>query len=454
MKSQRQEILNNNIRGLLFKFSLPAVIGMVISALYNFIDTIFVGNGVGSIAIAALTIVFPIQIIMLAIGLMIGVGAASVISRGLGRGDEKLASKAGGNAFIINIVINTVLMAMAFIFLDDILKFFGASAAVLPYARDYLSVILFGFIFFSFSLAANHIIRAEGRPRAAIYPMVIGAVLNIILDPIFIFVLKMGVRGVAIATIISQFVSVCYIILYFYFGKSIFRPNGKMFNFDWEIIKNILKIGFPSFLMAIIDSVIFLVFNRAILYYGNDNYIAIAGITIRIVDLAVMPIIGISYGFSTIASFNYGAKLYTRVKKVLGETIIWTACIASIGFIATMFFPQYLLRIFTDNTQVINNGIVPMRIIVMFLPILGFLIVGGTLFQAIGKPIPALIINFSRQVIFLIPAIFILPMFFGLNGVFLSWPVSDFLSFVVTVVFVMRELRVINRTNKQLDISI
>ena len=454
MKSQRQEILNNNIRGLLFKFSLPAVIGMVISALYNFIDTIFVGNGVGSIAIAALTIVFPIQIIMLAIGLMIGVGAASVISRGLGRGDEKLASKAGGNAFIINIVINTVLMAMAFIFLDDILKFFGASAAVLPYARDYLSVILFGFIFFSFSLAANHIIRAEGRPRAAIYPMVIGAVLNIILDPIFIFVLKMGVRGVAIATIISQFVSVCYIILYFYFGKSIFRPNGKMFNFDWEIIKNILKIGFPSFLMAIIDSVIFLVFNRAILYYGNDNYIAIAGITIRIVDLAVMPIIGISYGFSTIASFNYGAKLYTRVKKVLGETIIWTACIASIGFIATMFFPQYLLRIFTDNTQVINNGIVPMRIIVMLLPILGFLIVGGTLFQAIGKPIPALIINFSRQVIFLIPAIFILPMFFGLNGVFLSWPVSDFLSFAVTVVFVMRELRVINRTNKQLDISI
>ena len=453
MESQRQEILNNNLRGLLFRFSLPAIIGMVISALYNFIDTIFVGNGVGSIAIAALTIVFPIQIIMLAIGLMIGVGAASVISRGLGKEDEKLASKAGGNAFIINVVINAALMIIAFIFLDDILKFFGASAAVLPYARDYLSVILFGFVFFSFSLAANHIIRAEGKPRAAIYPMVIGAVLNIILDPIFIFVLKMGVKGVALATIISQFVSVCYIILYFYFGKSIFRPKIGMFKLDWKIIKNILIIGFPSFLMAIIDSVIFLVFNRAILYYGNDNYIAIAGITIRIVDLIVMPIIGISYGFSTIASFNYGAKLYDRVKKVLGEAVIWTASIASIGFIAMMFFPKYLLRIFTDNTQVINNGILPMRIIVMFLPILGFLIVGGTLFQAIGKPIPALIINFSRQVIFLIPAIFILPMFFDLNGVFLSWPVSDLLSFVVTVVFVLRELRIINRTATELSVS-
>ena len=453
MDSQRQEILNNNLRGLLFKFSLPAIIGMVISALYNFIDTIFVGNGVGSIAIAALTIVFPIQIIMLAIGLMIGVGAASVISRGLGKGDEKLASKAGGNAFIINVVINAVLMILAFIFLDDVLKFFGASAAVLPYARDYLSVILFGFVFFSFSLAANHIIRAEGKPRAAIYPMVIGAVLNIILDPIFIFGLKMGVKGVALATIISQFVSVCYVILYFYFGKSIFRPKTGMFKLDWKIIKNIFIIGFPSFLMAIIDSVIFLVFNRAILYYGNDNYIAIAGITIRIVDLIVMPIIGISYGFSTIASFNYGAKLYTRVKKVLGEAIIWTTCIASMGFIAMMFFPKYLLRIFTDNTQVINNGILPMRIIVMFLPILGFLIVGGTFFQAIGKPIPALIINFSRQVIFLIPAIFILPIFFNLNGVFLSWPISDLLSFVVTLVFVLIELKIINRTNAQLDIS-
>lgn len=453
MKSQRQEILNNNLRGLLFKFSLPAIIGMVISALYNFIDTIFVGNGVGSIAIAALTIVFPIQIIMLAIGLMIGVGAASVISRGLGKGDEKLASKVGGNAFIINVVINAVLMIIAFIFLDDILKFFGASAVVLPYARDYLSVILFGFVFFSFSLAANHIIRAEGKPRAAIYPMVIGAVLNIILDPIFIFGLKMGVKGVALATIISQFVSVCYIILYLYIGKSIFRPKTGMFKLDWKIIKNIFIIGFPSFLMAIIDSVIFLVFNRAILYYGNDNYIAIAGITIRIVDLIVMPIIGISYGFSTIASFNYGAKLYARVKKVLGEAIIWTTCIASMGFIAMMFFPKYLLRIFTDNTQVINNGILPMRIIVIFLPILGFLIVGGALFQAIGKPIPALIINFSRQVIFLTPAIFILPIFFNLNGVFLSWPVSDLLSFAVTVVFVLRELRIINRITVENGIS-
>ncbi len=445
MKSQKDRILNDDLRALLYKFSIPSVIGMVISALYNFIDTIFVGNGVGAIGIAALTIVFPIQIIMLAIGLMIGVGSASIISRGLGRGNEKLAAKAVGNAIIANIIVNAFLMVISFIFIDDILRFFGASANVMPYARDYLSIILFGFVFFSFSLAANHIIRAEGRPRAAIYPMIIGAVLNIILDPIFIFVFKMGVKGVAFATIISQVVSVCYIVFYFYFGKSIFKLKKSMFRIDLGLIKNIFTIGFPSFLTAITDSVIFLIFNRAILHYGNDTYIAIAGITTRITDLIVMPMLGISYGFSTIASFNYGAKLYIRVKKIFREAVIWTSLLAVIGFIMAMFFPQLLFRIFTDNTQVINNGIVPMRIIVMLFPILGFLIVGGSLFQAIGKPVPALIINFSRQVIFLLPAIFILPIFLGLNGVFLSWPVADFLSFIVTIVFILIEIRIINK---------
>jgi Na+-driven multidrug efflux pump len=211
-------------------------------------------------------------------------------------------------------------------------------------------------------------------------------------------------------------------------------------------MKNILTIGFPSFLTAIIDSVIFLIFNRAILYYGNDTYIAIAGITIRVLDFITKPIVGISYGFSTIAGFNYGAKLYKRVKVILREAILWTTVIALIGFIATIFFPEWLYRIFTDNTQVINNGILPMRIIVSLLPMLGFLVVSGMLFQAIGKPLPALIINISRQLIFLLPAILILPLFFGLNGVFLSWPVSDFLSFIVTLFLIIIELRLMNRT--------
>src|SRR4030065_618807 len=392
IESQREQILSGNLRMLLFKFSLPGIIGMVVSALYNFVDTIFVGQGVGSLAIAALTYGFPIQIVMLAIGLMVGVGGASIISRALGKNDHELAAKAGGNAFVLNILINSLLMIPAFIFSDKILIFFGASKDVLPYARDYLSIILFGFIFFSFSLAANHIIRAEGKPRAAVYPMIAGAVLNIILDPIFSFV---------------------YIIIYTFYGKSIFRPRISMLTPNLRIMKNFLFIGFPSFLMAIIDSVIFLIYNRAIVYYGNDLYIAIAGIVIRIIDLTVMPILGISYGFSTIASFNYGAKLYARVRRVFGEALLWTTVIATTGFLAAMFFPKQLLGIFSSDPELINMGVLPMRIIVVFLPLLGFLIVGGVIFQSIGKPLPALIIELSRQGIVLIPAIFILPLFFG-----------------------------------------
>lgn len=445
MEPERENILTGNLRTLLFKFSLPSVIGMLISALYNFTDTIFVGNGVGHLGIAALTIVLPMQIIMLAIGLMVGAGASSIISRALGKGDRELAKKAGGNAFLLNLTINIIFMVLTFFFIDEILLFFGASSEVLPYGRDYLSIILFGFVFFSFSLSSNYIIRAEGRPRAAMYPMIIGAVLNIILDPIFIFVLKMGVRGVAIATIISQFVSSLFIILYFIYSKSIFKPKLRIFKPEKILIKNILSIGFPSFMMALMDSIIFILFNKALLYYGGDLYIAIVGISIRIIDLVVMPIIGIAHGFSTIASFNYGAGSFKRVKKVLGEAILWTSIIGAIGFIATMFFPEQLLGIFSNDAGLINKGIIPMRIIVIMFPTMGFLIVGGSLFQAIGKPIPALINTLFRQVIFLIPAIFLMPLFFGLHGVMMAWPVSDFLALIVTGIFILREFRILNK---------
>jgi len=448
MDSRRHHILNDNIRTLLFKFSLPAIVGMVISSLYNIVDTLFVGRGVGPIAIAALTIVLPIQIIMMAIGFMIGSGSASIISRSLGKKKKDTAINTAGNAILLNLAINIVLMVISFIFIDKFLIFFGASKEVLPYAKDYMRIILLGFIFLSFSICSNNIIRAEGRPRAAMYSMVIGAVLNITLDPIFIFVFKMGTRGVAIATIISQIASCIYIIFYFMSRESIFHFSPAMFKIKKDLIKNILLIGFPSFLMAVIDSVIFLIFNRAILYYGNDLYMAISGITIRIIDFTLMPIIGIAQGFSTIIGFNYGAKLYLRVKSVLRKAVGWTTAIASVGFIMIMFFPKPLLSLFSGGNEIIANSVLPMRIIATFLPLLGFLTIGGSLFQAIGKPSPALIITLSRQLLFLIPSILILPLFFGLNGVWLSWPVSDFFAFLVTSIFVYKEIKIINKTLK------
>jgi putative MATE family efflux protein len=442
---EREIILNGNLRKLLFKFSLPATIGLVVSALYNVVDTLYVGHGVGPLAIAGLAIVLPIQILMFAVGMMIGAGSGSIISRSLGRNDKHKAILTAGNGIILNFVISIIFMIPCYFLMDRILIFFGASRDVIVYSKDYMSVILFGFMFQSFDIAGNSIIRAEGRPRASMYVLILGAALNIILDPIFIFVFKMGVKGAAIATVISQIISTAYILLYFMFGKSIFKLNLKMFKPDIPIIKEILKIGFPSFLMGIVDSIIFILFNRAILKYGNDLYIAVMGISIRIMDVTIMPIIGIAQGFSTIIGFNYGAKKYDRVKFILRESFLWTTIISAISFILIFGFPKLMLSIFSSNKDMVAIGIFPLRITTALFITLGIQIIGGSFFQSIGKAVPALILNISRQVIFLIPGIIILPLFFKLNGVWFSLPLSDFLSTTLTLFFIANELKLIKK---------
>ncbi len=443
MDLERKLILNGDLKKLLFKFSLPAIIGLVFSSLYNVIDTLFVGHGIGPLAIAGLAIVLPIQILMFAVGFMIGNGSASIISRSLGAKDRAKAAKTAGNALILNFVLSIIMMLVFYLFMDKILVFFGASPEVLPYSRDYLSFIIFGFIFYSFDVLGNNLIRSEGRPRAAMYSLVIGAVLNIILDPIFIFVFKMGVKGAAIATIISQAVNMIFIIFYFNLSKSVFRFNFKIFKLDFKLILEILKIGFPSFLMSMADSIIFILFNRAIMQYGSDLHIAIVSIAMRVMDIAMMPIIGIAQAFSTITGFNYGANNFIRVKQVLKEAFIWTTIISALSFILIFGFPELLMKIFSSDSNMINIGVLPIRIISVFFITLGVQIIGGSFFQAIGKAIPALILNISRQVIFLIPAIIIMPNFLGLNGVWLSMPFSDLMSTILTVIFIIYELKVI-----------
>jgi len=445
MKSKRELLLNGNITSLLFKFSAPAVIGMVTGALYNIVDTIFVGRGVGYLAIAALSIVLPLQLIIIGIGTMTGVGSASIVSRALGRNRKDIAQNVFGNAVVLNFLISAFCMVFIYIFMDKCLVFFGASPQVLPYARDYTSIILAGFIFFSFSISGNNYIRAEGNPRAAMYVMAIGAIINIILDPIFIFVFGMGIKGAAVATVISQVISSMYVILYILFGGSIFRLNISIFKVKFSAMKEILSLGFPSFMRSAMASIITLIFNKLLLFYGSDMYIAIMGIGLRMISLIQMPLIGITQGFSTIVSFNYGAKLYTRVKKVLGMAVIWAIVIAGVGFLAMMIFPRFVISLFSSDANLINEGINILRIVIVFLPIIGVQILGGGFFQAVGKAAPALIITISRQVLFLIPAAFLLPLIFGLNGVWISVPVSDFLSVVVTVVLISKEIKIFNK---------
>ncbi|MFO7929571.1 MAG: MATE family efflux transporter [Candidatus Humimicrobiaceae bacterium] len=445
MVSKREIILNNKINSLLFRFSAPAIMGMIVGALYNIVDAIFVGKGAGPMAIAALSIVFPVQLIMMAVGIMIGIGGASIISRALGRKEKELAANTFGNGIILNITFSIIFLSLCYVFMDQLLIFFGASARVMPYARSYMEIVLFGMLFFSFAVSANNLIRAEGSPKSAMLVMVIGALSNIILDPIFIFAMDLGIRGAAIATVISQFFSAVYVFGYYLAGKGFFKLKLSIFRINLNIMKETISVGFPSFLRASASSVILLMFNRILGYYGNDLYIAIIGIGLRMVSLIQMPIVGITQGFSTIAGFNYGAKLIPRVKKVLGAALVWSGVIAFSGFIAVMFFTREILGLFSNSPLLVNMGILPLRTVVIFLPFIGLQIIGGGLFQAIGKPVPALVITVSRQLLFLIPALIGLPVLLGLTGVWIAIPVADFLSIIVTALWLYREINIFNK---------
>ncbi len=446
MEEQKKQILSENLRLLLFKFSAPTITGMVIIALYNFVDTLFVGNAVGPDAIAGLTVVLPVMIFIVAIGLLTGVGSASIVSRSLGRGDNNKAITAGGDGIILNTILNVIIIIPIFIFSENILKFLGASSQVLPYSRDYLDIMLLGFIFLSFSINGTNLIRAEGRPRASMYEMLIGAILNIILDYFFVIIFGWGVKGAALATVISHIASAAYIFIFFMSRSSIFHLRLNMFKINKSISGEILKLGTPSFLMEIVGSVVFLLFIKFVSRYGGDVYITITGIGIRIVDLIFMPIVGISQGFSPLVGFNYGAKLYSRVKRVLREAFIWASVITLSGFIVMVVFPEFLIGIFTTDVDVIEKGAAPLRFIAMLAPLWSFPILGSAFFQAIGKARPSLVITLSRDLFFFIPSVFILPLFFGLTGVWASWPVTDFSCFLITVIFLVKEIKVINKS--------
>ncbi|MCG9479830.1 MAG: MATE family efflux transporter [Actinomycetia bacterium] len=445
MEPKQDNILKGKITSLLLSFSAPAIIGMVVGALYNIVDTIFVGRSSGALAIAALSIVFPIQLIMMSVGTMIGVGGASVISRSLGNKNPQRAARTLGSGVILNLLFSGTLVVLSYIFMDQLLIFFGASDQVMVYARQYMGIILIGLFFFSFSITGNNFIRAEGSPRASMYLMIIGATANIVLDFLFIFVFGMGIRGAAIATVISQGLSCAYILAYYLRGKNFVKIDISCFRFRPGLMKEIMGVGLPSFIRSSMSSVIILIFNRALGYYGNDLYIAVMGIGFRMLSLIQMPIIGINQGFSTIASFNYGAQLHARVKMVLAISTIWVTAIGAAGAIGVLVFTRQLLGLFSNSPLLINMGINPLRITMTFLPFLGLQIIGGGLFQAIGKPAPALIITMLKQFLFLIPAILGLPLILGLKGVWLSIPVAEFLAIIVTLVWVFKEVGTFNR---------
>ena len=440
MKNNNHILADERVGRLLVKLSTPAIVGMFVMALYNLVDTIFVGRGIGSLAIAGITIVFPIQMVVMAIAMMLGIGGASIISRSLGAGDYEKANKTFGNVLTMVIVFGLLMATLGNIFIDDLLQLFGATGNILPFARDYAQIILIGTIFFSFSMASNNIIRSEGRAKVAMTTMLISAILNIILDPIFIFGFGWGIRGVALATVLSQMTTVLYLIYYFSTGKSSLKIHVKDFILSKKIVIETFAIGSASFIRQISGSVLVVIMNNTLKIYGGDLSIAAFGIIHRLLMFVAMPIFGIAQGLQPITGFNYGAKRFDKVKRALSLSIKSATIVGFIGAIILIVFPDKLLSVFTRDQELLAIGCRALRIYIFALPLFGFQVVGTTLFQSIGKAKQALWLTVSRQLA-MIALILTLSRIFYLDGVWFSFPIVDFLFFFVTLAFYLPQMR-------------
>ncbi len=438
---KRHILANDNILKLLFKLSAPATIGMAAMAMFNIVDTIFVGRGIGSLAIAALSIVFPIQMFLLAVGQMIGIGAASLISRSLGAHDYDKANKTLGNVVLIVISFALIITILGSVFITELLTLFGATDTIIGYAKDYMQVILFGSLFFIFLVTGNNIIRSEGKAKIAMITMLVAAGMNIILDPIFIFALNLGIRGAALATIISQFITSMYIFRFFIAKKSILVFRVKDIIPDLKIIKEIFVVGISAFSQQVAASILIIVINNSLGYYGGEIYIAVYGIINRLLRFVLMPIFGIAQGMQPIAGFNYGRKDYRKSWRAIKLAIIAATTVSTLGFIILMTTPNILIGIFTTDTELIDKAVRSLRLMIMAFPIVGYQIVSSVAFQAMGKALPALVLSLSRQIILLIPLVLILPRLFDVYGIWIAFPISDVLATMITSILIFKQYR-------------
>ena len=450
MNTRARMLGEESISKVLFKLSVPATIGMVVQALYNLVDTIFVGRALGPESvqgIAGITIAFPIQMIIMGIALTIGIGSASIISRSLGSKDYRRADIALGNAISAILILSALVTVLGSIYIVPLLKLFGATETILPFAYDYTRIILYGTLVFAFSMTVNNIVRAEGNAKVAMLTMVISAGLNIILDPIFIFGLDMGIEGAAIATVISQAVSAIYLAHYFSSGMSSLNFHVGDLVPHPDVFMETISIGASSFARSASGSLMIIVINNALAIYGGDIPIAVFGVVNRLFMFTFMPMIGIVQGLQPIVGFNYGAKNFERVVSSTALAIKVTTVISIAGFMLLFLFPSQLFSIFTTDQQLIDAGRSATRIMVLAVPFVGFQIVGASIYQTLGKARPAFFLSISRQVLFLIPLVLILPQFFQLYGVWIAFPVSDGLSFLVTFVMLAKEYNAFKAIN-------
>ncbi|OJV38879.1 MAG: MATE family efflux transporter [Bacteroidales bacterium 36-12] len=428
------KLSTNKIGRLIWEYSLPSIVGMVVMSLYNIVDRIFIGQGVGALAISGLALTFPFMILLMAFGVLIGAGSASRISITLGEGDIVKAEKILSNALTLTFIITGIASILTYIFMGDLLRLFGGTEETIGYAEEYMSIIVPGSILSALNFGFNNIMRATGFPQKAMYTMFIGAILNAALDALFIFVFDWGIKGAAWATVIAYAVSSTWVLSHFFLPTSHIHFKKAYLRLDKKIVGAILSIGMSPFSMQLASSFVVILVNTTLLKYGGDLAIGAYGIINSLLILVIQIVLGLNQGVQPIVGFNYGAKQYDRVLKTVKYAIVIATILTTSGFLVGSFFSKFSVELFTTDSELINIASNALRITIIMFPLVGFQIVISNFFQSIGKAKISIFLSLTRQIIFLIPAIIVLPLFFQLNGAWASFPVADGLSAVVAAI--------------------
>ena len=432
---------------LLLQYSVPAIIGMIVNALYNIVDRMFIGNipNIGSLAITGVGITMPIMTIILAFGMLIGIGATANISLNLGKGNRPTAEKLLGNAFTLSIIVGLAIAIVGTICANPILNLFGASENTLFYAKEYLNIILLGCTFNILSFSLNSTVRADGNPKMSSFTMVIGCGTNIILDYVFIFILNLGVKGAALATIISQAITFFIILYYYTAGNSNLKLKVENFKLKKHLVTMTFAIGIAPFATQIANSLVQVIANNALKTYGSDLAIGAMTVISSLNIIFMMPIFGINQGCQPIIGFNYGAKKYERAKEAFKYATIAACVICIIGFISIQCFPTQIISLFNNDPELTTLAIKGIRIYLLMMPVVGINIVATSYYQSIGKAKISMFVSLLRQVILLIPFTIILPKFIGLDGVWAAGACADSLSVIITLVLLKKEFKQLDK---------
>lgn len=442
MNTKKSMILGEmKVSQALLNLSLPATIAMLVNALYNVVDTIFIGRYVGKLGIAGLSISFPLQVLALGFGAMFGMGCASIVSRYLGEGKHKEANEMVSTTIFYTLVTSILMLTIGLIFLKPILTAFGASGEVYPYARDYMQIIFPGFLFFIFEVCVSNIVRAEGNAKVAMIAMVTGAVSNILLDALFIVVLDYGIQGAAAGTILAQLFQCIYFLIYFKRGHSQFTLHRKYISLKWAVLRDVLVIGLPAFLTHAGNSLLAIVLNNSLGYYGGDNAISIYGIINKLTSLLTMPMVGIRQGTQPILGYSYGAKNFKRARKTVKTSLSYMTIYSFVVTSLVLIFTKLCIGLFTTDAELIANGTSALRLALMATYVVPLQLLTSSVFQAFGKAKPALFTSLIRQFIVLLPLVLIFPLIWGLNGIWIAFPVSDICAAIVCGTMLLKQQR-------------